>query len=146
LLGRKAVCIGPALALVAAVLGGCSGSDSPSPFAFGKVNDPPPPDPKLFPAQYKTEIAEFMRTYLNNPTKVKDALVGQPVLKTVAGQPQYVTCVRYNARDSKNQYEGSKTNLAIFLGGRLNQFLDGRPDLCADLAYQRYPEIESMVP
>ena len=144
--GRKASGVWPALALVAAVLGGCSGPDSLSNFAFGKVNDPPPPDPKLFPAQYKTEIAEFMRTYLNNPTRVKDAFVGQPVLKTVAGQPQYVTCVRYNPRDPKNQYEGSKTNLAIFLGGRLNQFLDGRPDMCADLGYQRYPEIESMVP
>jgi hypothetical protein len=134
------------LALVAAVLGGCSGADSSSMFAFTKSADPPPLDPKLFPAQYKTEIAAFMRTYLSNPTKVKDALVGQPVLKPVGGQPQYVTCVRYNPRDTTGQYEGSKTNLAVFLGGQLNQFLDGTPEMCANLAYQRFPEIESMVP
>ena len=133
------------LALLAVVLGGCSGS-GPGSFAFGKPNDPPPPDPNLFPANYKTETADFLRTFLNNPTKVKDAFIGQPVLKPVAGVARYVTCVRYNPRSATNQYEGSQSNLAIFLGGRLNQFLPGNPEMCAGLAYQRYPEIESMVP
>lgn len=135
-------------AVLAAILGGCSGSGSSSMsgFAFGKQPEPPRVEPNLFPAQYKTDVADFMRTYLNNPTKVKDAYIGEPVLKPVAGVTYYVTCVRYNPRNSKDQYEGIQTNLAIFLGGRLNQFLPGKPEVCTGLAYQRYPDIESMVP
>jgi len=132
----------PAVFATAFVLGACSGSIP----GFGPQPEPPPADPKLFPARYKTEVADFMRTYLNNPTKVKDAFIGEPVLKTMEGLTQYMTCVRYNPRDSKNVYEGVKSNLATFLSGRLNQFLPGNPELCAGLVYQRFPEVESMVP
>jgi hypothetical protein len=135
-----------AAGLVAAGLAGCSGSGSGTGFAFGKAPEPPQVDPNLFPARYKSEIADFMRTWLKNPTKVKDAFVSQPVLKPVAGTPHYIACVRYNPRDTKSQYEGNQQNVAIFLGGRLNQFLPDDPQMCAGLAYQRYPEIESMVP
>ena len=131
-----------ALALGGA-LGGCSGSFSE---LIGKQSESLPSDPKLFPATYKTEVAAFMRTYLGNPTRVKDAFIGEPVLKPVAGVEQYVTCVRYNPRDSKNQYQGNQTNLAIFVGGHLTQFLPGDAAICAGLAYQRYPDVESMVP
>ena len=54
--------------------------------------------------------------------------------------------MRYNPRDTKNQYEGNQTNLAVFLGGKLSQFLPETPEMCSGLAYMRYPEIESMVP
>lgn len=113
---------------------------------LGKTAEPPPLNPTEFPAKYKTEVANFMRRYLNNPTKVKDAYIGQPVLKPVAGHPQYVTCVRYNPRDANNRYTGPTTRLAIFLGGTLTQFLPEEPEVCAGLNYQRYPEIENMVP
>jgi hypothetical protein len=132
--------------VLGAALGGCSGSDSGSSFVFGKEKEPPPLNPTLFPDKYKTEIADFLRLYLNNPTKVKDAYLGQPVLKPVAGQPQYITCVRYNARDTKGQYTGNETKLAIFLGGKMIQLMPGNPEMCANLAYQRFPEIENMVP
>ena len=72
--------------------------------------------------------------------------IGGLPLKPVAGKPQYVTCVRYNPRDSANKYEGNTQRLVIFLGGKMNQFLPDDPQLCAGLAYQRFPEIESMVP
>jgi hypothetical protein len=134
----------PVLALLAATLGGCSGDFSA--FSFGKRADPPKVEPNLFPAKYKSEIADFMRTYLANPTKVKDAFIAEPALKPVAGVAHYVTCVRYNARNGANQYEGPKSNLAIFLEGRINQFLPGDVEMCAGLNYQRYPEIENMVP
>ena len=62
--------------------------------------------PSVYPDRFKQEIADFMRTYLNNPTKVKDAFVGQPVLRPVAGKEQYVTCVRYNPRDTKDYEQG----------------------------------------
>jgi hypothetical protein len=129
----------PMLALIAAALGGCSTN-------LTKAPEVKPLDPTLFPAQYKREIADFMRTYLSNPTKVKDAFVGEPVMRPVDKVQQYITCVRYNPRDSKEQYLGTQTNLAIFLGGRLIQFLPGDPKMCAGLNYQRFPEVESMVP
>lgn len=132
--------VGPVLALVAAVLAGCSSELSLT------YKPPPPPDPRQFPARYKTEIADFMRTYLNNPTKVKDAFIAEPVIKNLNGLEQYITCVRYNPRDDRDRYEGSTTKLAVFLGNRLNQFLEGKPEMCAGLAYTRYPEIENMVP
>jgi hypothetical protein len=34
----------------------------------------------------------------------------------------------------------------MFLGGRLVQFVPGNPETCNGLVYQRFPEIESMVP
>src|SRR4029079_18057207 len=89
-------------------------------------------NPTQYPAAYKTEVAGFMRMYLTNPTKVKDAFIAEPVLKPVNGHPQYITCVRYNPRDSKDQYEGTTTKLAIFLGGQLNQLLEGKPEMCAN--------------
>jgi hypothetical protein len=131
-----------ALALLAAALGGCSGGVP----GAGKAAEPPPLNPTQFPAQYKSEVADFVRRFLNNPTKVKDAYIGQPALKPVNGQPQYITCVRYNPRDASNRYTGTESRLAIFLGGRLNQFLPGNPEMCGGLTYQRYPEIENLVP
>ena len=135
----------PVLILLAAALGGCS-DDLASKFAFGKQPQAPQVEPNLYPAKYRTEIAEFMRTYLNNPTKVKDAFIATPVLRPFGGVPHYVSCVRYNPRDADNKYEGPQTNLAVFLGGRINEFLPGDEQICAGLNYQRYPEIESMVP
>jgi hypothetical protein len=143
LLGSDRRRVWPALALLA--LGACSTGESGSWFQFGKKVEVAV-DPKMYPDRYKSEVADFMRTYLNNPTKVKDAFIAPPELKQVGREQQYITCVRYNPRNPQNQYEGPRTNLAIFLGGRLNQFLPEDPSMCAGLNYQRFPEIESMVP
>ena len=144
---RKLGRVRPALALVTVLLGGCSSADmGTSWYSFGRKVEIPQLPPNSFPDHYKQEIADFMRTYLNNPTKVKDAFVGQPVLRPVMGKEQYVTCVRYNPRDTKERYEGQTTRLAIFLSGRVVQFLADDPAICAGLTYQRFPEIEAMVP
>ena len=136
LTNRRGLAFAAAL-LLAPALGACSGMS-------GRTD--PPVDPTQFPANYKPEVAAFMRTYLANPTKVRDAYIGTPALKPVAGKQQYVTCVRYNPRDSANKYEGNTQNVVIFLTGRMNQFLPDDPEMCAGLAYQRFPEIENMVP
>jgi hypothetical protein len=136
----------PVFALLAVVLGGCSGSSLEG-FAFGKQpQTTSASDPNIYPSHYREQIAEFMRTYLNNPTKVKDASITEPVLRQVAGTPHYVSCVRYNPRDINNRYEGPQTRQATFLGGNLIQFLTPEGDACNGLAYQRFPAIESMVP
>jgi hypothetical protein len=127
----------PAAVMLALALGGCSGLGSAT---------PPPPDPNLFPAKYRSEIADFMRLYLNNPTKVRDAYISEPVLKPIGGATRYVSCVRYNARDAKNRYQGNEENIAIFWAGRLNQFLAADRERCANPVYQRFPEAEVLVP
>ncbi len=139
---------GPVIAIVLAAswLGACSGNTSLSNFQFGRAPEEPPPNPNQFPADYKPEIASFMRRYLDNPTKVRDAYIAAPVQKPIGNTPQFITCVRYNPRNPENKYEGPKQNLVLFLSGRLNQFLPDDPQLCAGLAYQRFPEIENMVP
>jgi hypothetical protein len=122
---------------LALALGACSGATSAP---------PPQIDPNIYPAKYRSQIADFMRTYLNNPTKVRDAYVSEPALKPVGGTNHYVVCVRYNPRDTQNRYTGNEDRIAVFWGGRVNQFLPGNPVLCANAAYQRFPEIEAMVP
>ena len=137
-----------ALAVVAVVLGGCSGSgpDVKTYLTPGRVPEPPPLLPTRYPDRYRTQVVDFMRTYLSNPGKVKDAFIGEPALKAVGGTPLYVTCVRYNPRNNANQYEGNQSNLVVFLNGKLSQFLPGNPDMCNGLVYQRYPELESLGP
>ncbi len=143
MLGRNSSHGWLALALIAGVLGGCSSGFD---LGFNKKAEPPPTDPNAFPARYKPEVAAFMRTYLDNPTKVRDALISEPALKQFRGSPHYVACIRYNPRSGENRYTGNQENIAVFLGGRLNQFLPSDPALCANVAYQRFPEIENMVP
>jgi hypothetical protein len=130
--------------LVLTVLGGCSGFSGFS--GFGGRSEPPPADPNVFPKDYRTQVADFLRTYLENPTGVREAFISEPALKPVGQRQQYVSCVRYNPRDSKQQYMGHREDIAIFLGGRLTQYLPGNREMCGAAAYQRYPEIEKMVP
>jgi hypothetical protein len=147
LLGLKMVRGCSVLALLAVVLGGCSGgTDLLTYLTPGKIPEAPPLVPALYPDRYRTQIVDFMRTSLNNPGKVKDAFVGEPALKPVSGTSLYVTCVRYNPRNNSNQYEGNQAKLVIFLNGQISQFLPENPEMCSGLAYQRFPELESMGP
>ena len=135
----------PVLALTAGLLAGCSGDSKVLDYITpGKVPDAPVLEPGLFPENYKTEVINFLRSSLTN--RVRDASIAQPVLRPMDKVPQYITCVRYTLLDTKNQPAGSETKLAIFLGGRLMQFLPGDPQVCAGLTYQRFPELESVAP
>lgn len=138
-----------ALAVVAAGLAGCSGYKSDNMLDYitpGKVPDAPPVVTDRYPEHYRADIAEVMRTWLENPGKVKDAFVGQPVLKPMSGTPLYVTCVRYNSRTNGGQYLGERYNVVVFLDGRVGQFLPGDPQICAGLRYQRFSELEQLGP
>jgi len=132
--------------LLAGVLGACSSGSDTQKFQFGKGPVDPPADPTKFPADYKPEVADFIRRNTVNPTKIRDASIAKPVLKPIGKTEQYITCVRYNPRDSAGKYEGPQQRVAIFLSGGLNQFLPDDPQMCAGLTYERYPEIENLVP
>jgi hypothetical protein len=137
LCGIKARGHWPAWALVLA-LGGCAGT--------GGSATPPPTDPNVLPNNHRQQVADFMRVFLVDPTKIRDAYISEPMLKPVGVSTHYVSCVRYNPRDSSGKYEGNTERVALFLGGRLNQFLPATPEACRGAAYQRFPEAEVLVP
>jgi len=95
------------------------------------------------PQNYKQDMLAFLRTYLNDPSGVRDGAVSPPVLITVGQGQRYVACVRYNARDSRRQYMGVKTGAAIYVSGKLDHFLEGKQaqPYCKDAAFAPFPEL-----
>ena len=96
----------------------------------------------VFPQNYKQDLLAFLRTYLNDPTNVRDAGVSQPVLKKAGPGDRFIACVRYNAR-SDGKYAGVKVGAAIYISGKLDRFLDGKEaqPYCKDIAYAPFPEL-----
>jgi hypothetical protein len=41
---------------------------------------------------------------------------------------------------------GPRSNLVVFLDGKVGQFLTEDPQICAGLNYQRFPELEQLGP
>jgi hypothetical protein len=131
---------------IALMLGGCSTTytgptDAEREAAWNAANVPP--------ANYKSDVLAYMRTYLNDPTHVREAAISPPVEKVVAGTPgqRYVSCVRYNARRSDGKYGGEKTGVVMYANGRLDRFFDApllAKETCKDAAYQPFPELESL--
>jgi len=87
-----------------------------------------------------------MRTHLSNPKNIRDAYVSEPQLKPVAGSTRYVSCVRYNARAANDVYMGNKDSMAIFFAGDITQFLDATKEVCGNVVWQKFPELEQVVP
>jgi hypothetical protein len=89
-----------------------------------------------------------MRTYLNDPTKVRDASIAEPTMKPLGSHNQYVVCVRYNARNADGRYMGSKDGMALFDDGRFDRMIDQFNakviNQCADADYKPFPELEAL--
>ncbi len=95
------------------------------------------------PQNYKQDMLAFLRTYLNDPSGIRDGAVSPPVLKAVGQGQRYVACVRYNARDSRRQNTGVKTGAAVYVAGKLDRFLEGKEaqPYCKDAAFAPFPEL-----
>ena len=98
----------------------------------------------VLPQNYKAEILSFMRTYLNDPEKVRGAFVSEPQKRTIENVDRYVVCLRYSARNSSGRYAGSKDSLVLFRSGRLDRIVDNARERCKDAAYKPFPELERM--
>ncbi len=96
------------------------------------------------PVSYRSDITAFMRTYLNDPSRIRDAAVSEPALKDFDSASRYTACVRYNARKSDGQYAGPKTSLVLFRYGRLDRIVDNARETCKDAAFQPFPELEQL--
>jgi hypothetical protein len=129
------------LVLALLVLAGCSTDNSPGPSAaeikaqWAAQN--------VYPQTYKQDLLAFLRTYLNDPSEIRDAAVSTPVSKTVGPGERYVACVRYNARGSDHNYAGDKVGAAVYVMGKLDRFIDGKDaqPFCKDATYAPFPEL-----
>lgn len=100
--------------------------------------------PQPFPSDYKPEILAFMHTYLNNPVGVRDAVMAEPVQRTVRGRVRYVSCLRFSERQSDGSYSEPRERAILFVDGRLDSMLPNGSDECAGAAYAPFPELQNM--
>ena len=100
-----------------------------------------------YPANYKSDILGAMHAYLDNPTGIRDAAIGEPALKTKGGTTRYVVCVRFNGKKNRtNDYAGTREIAAEFMVGRFDQFIENPKDLCAGTTYTPFPELQNLPP
>ncbi len=97
------------------------------------------------PENYRAEILAFLRTYLNDPTRIRNASISEPALRpTGRDEQRYGVCVRFNARKPEGQYEGVRERIVFFLAGKLDTMTEARRDQCTGAAYQPFPELEAL--
>jgi hypothetical protein len=126
---------GPTAALLAAVVAGCSG------FGAAKTDQRAAAgDPNTYPADYRTQILAFLRQSLTDRADYRGALISQPALKPIGDSQRYMVCLQFNGH---NQI---KNKVAVYLAGQMSQFIDSKPEQCADAAYQPFKELEAALP
>ena len=113
----------------------------------------------VYPDNYRADLVAAVHTYVSDPRGIRDAYVSNPTISAIGRQNRYAACVRFNARNSDARYGGSKDVLAVFVGGRFDQFIDAATpfgpgnetnastfvkETCAAAEYKRFPELEAM--
>ena len=130
-----------AIVLLPLLLSACAGGEESRGISFtddrGITNQP-------YPNDYKRDVLAFMRTYLNNPAGVRDALMAEPVQRTVGGRLRYVSCLRYIARESDGSYREQRERAVVYVDARLDRVLENPGDACAGAAYAAFPELEKL--
>ena len=99
---------------------------------------------QAFPTNYRAEMTAFMHTYLNNPVGVRDAMMAEPVQRTVGGRLRWVSCVRYSERQLDGTYRDPRERAVVFINGRLDRVAQNSGELCAAAAYAPFPDREKM--
>jgi len=85
-----------------------------------------------------------MKTYLNDPVGVRDAVMAEPVQRTVGGRLRYVSCLRFATRDSAGSYREQRSAV-LYVDGRLDRVIENAGEPCAGVVYAPFPELEKMV-
>lgn len=129
------------LLLLLLPLGACAGGSGEDLY-FSRPRNADAAQP--FPAHYRAELLAFLRTYLNDPTNVREASISEPVQRHVGGTRRYYLCVRYNARDSAGRYTGPADRAALYLDGRFDRLIEKSQDFCPASAYAPFPELERL--
>ena len=97
-----------------------------------------------FPANYRTELLAFMKTYLNNPVGVHEAMLAEPVQRSISGHTRYVACVRFSPRESDGSYREPRERAILFIDGRLDRMAEKVGELCDGAVYVPFPAMEQM--
>ena len=130
-----------AILLLPIVLAACAGSDEVRSITYtddrGVSNQP-------FPNNYKGEILSFMKTYLNNPVGVRNAVMAEPIQRVVGGRLRYVSCLRFSPRDSDGNYAEPRERAILYVDGRLDRIIENASEPCAGAVYAPFPDMEKM--
>jgi hypothetical protein len=121
---------GIAVLLASLTIAGCSGEPKPAAIV----------DPNVLPAKYRDQIATYLLTQLTDREDFRGALIGAPTLKPVGSSQRIVVCVQFNGHNRRTD------KVVIFLAGMITQFVDSKPEQCADAAYQPFPELAEVMP
>ena len=131
-----------AILLLPIALAACAGSEESRSITYtddrGVANQP-------YPTNYRAEILAFMKTYLNNPVGVRDAVMAEPVQRTVGGRLRYVSCLRFAARDSAGSYQEPRERAVLYVDGRLDRVIENAGEPCAGVVYAPFPDLEKML-
>jgi hypothetical protein len=138
-LGKFSECA--AILLLPVALAACASSDEGRSITYtddrGVSNQP-------FPNSYRTEILAFMKTYLNNPAGVREAVMAEPVQRTVGGRLRYVSCLRFASRETDGSWREPRERAVLFVDGRLDRVIENAGEPCAGATYVPFPELEKM--
>lgn len=126
--------------LLAAMLTGCQTDDAGSSLSFSSDSNAEQP----YPINYKGEMLAFLHTYLNDPAGVREAVIAEPVQRTVGGRTRYVSCLRFSERQSDGTYREPGDRAVLFVNGRLDRMLSNAGDQCVGAVYAPFPELEKM--
>jgi hypothetical protein len=126
--------------LLPLLLAACSGSDESGPPSFMEDSNTPQP----YPDNHRAELVAFMHTYLNNPVGVRNAMMADPVQRTVGGRVRYVSCLRFSEQQADGTYREPRERAVLFINGRLDRVLQNTADVCAGATYAPFPELEKM--
>ncbi|XIA63746.1 hypothetical protein ACFIOY_32630 [Bradyrhizobium sp. TZ2] len=122
-------------------LSACAASDEGKPITYtddrGVSNQP-------YPNSYRAEVLAFLKTYLNNPVGVRDAVVAEPVQRVVGGRLRYVVCLRFSPRESDGGYREPRERAVLFVDGRLDRIIENPSEPCAGAAYAPFAELEKL--
>jgi len=127
------------LVLAAALAGCASFSNEPSP----EVQHANWEARNVYPQSYRSEILAYMRNYLNEPGNVRDAFVSDPELRPMGLGNRYVSCVRYNLRNTPGGSPPGREHIVTFVEGKLDVVREAK-DQCAGAAYAAFPELERL--
>ena len=129
------------MVLLPMALSACAASDDGKPITFtddlGVSNQP-------FPNNFRTEVLAFLKTYLNNPVGVRDAVVAEPVQRVIGGRLRYVVCLRFSPRESDGGYREPRERAFLFVDGRLDRIIENASEPCAGAAYAPFAELEKL--
>jgi hypothetical protein len=131
-----------AILMLPVALASCAGGGDEAGRSFSLFGDKD--RPQTFPDNYRAELLAFMKTYLNNPVGVRDAALGEPVMRDVNGRMRYITCLRYSARESDGSYREPRDRAVLFVNGRLDRMMEKGGELCGGVALAPFPDLEKM--